>query len=181
MKKYLVINLWFLSIKSWSCSMNNMWGYFSHDFFKIPFVSAILSRRIVQFKSLGNKPVITIIILLLFCWNVVAIEIIPWAISFGWSLSMLFIPQLIMTYLIVGGRHKFLALHRTCWVLSPPIPQFIALYFVKNRFHIFRYLINPFIIESPIKINSLFEFLIISHDFYVWYTTLISVGGLLLL
>ena len=79
-------------------------------------------------------------------------------------------PQWTTTYLRDRGTNKFSVLHKTCWVLSPGMPQFSALYGLKYFFHTVWYLLRPTTIESPIKIAlkdvmSLLEY----HDCYVFY------------
>ena len=80
-----------------------------------------------------------------------AIDVIPFFISAGLSLSRLFVPQCITTDSTFTGISPFCILHNTCWVLSPLIPKFKALTGSNNSDQTLRYLQSPFMMESPIR------------------------------
>ena len=80
-----------------------------------------------------------------------AIDVIPFFISAGLSLSRLFVPQCISIVSTFTGISPFCTLHNTCWVLSPLIPKFKALTGSNNSDQTLRYLQSPFMMESPIR------------------------------
>ena len=101
--------------------------------------------------SLGNKPVIMILIFGHTLHNASTIETMPSLISTGVFLSMLFVPQCITATFRSLGRLPFIILHNTFCVLSPPMPKFRASNGSKYFFHTVLYLNKPFTIESPIN------------------------------
>ena len=65
------------------------------------------------------------------------IDTIPYFISVGLFLSRLFVAQCITTAFEHEGTSPFCTLHKTCRVLSPPIPKFKALSGLKCLDHTF--------------------------------------------
>ena len=51
----------------------------------------------------------------------------------------------------MGGINKFLAFHKTCWVLSPGMPQLTVFGDLKYFFQIFWYRVSPATMESPVS------------------------------
>ena len=107
--------------------------------------------------SLGNKPVIMILIFGRNLQNASTIETMPSLISTGVFLSMLSVPQCITAFRSLG-RLPFIILHNTFCVLSPPMPKFRASNGSKYFFHTVLYLNKPFTIESTINSTVDLEF-----------------------
>jgi len=74
-------------------------------------------------ESLGKIPDRNICTLSLYSIKLNPIDIIPFTISMGESLLILFVPECTNTPLIVDESDIFFALHRICCVESPLIPQ----------------------------------------------------------
>ena len=72
----------------------------------------------------------------------------PTDISSGLSMSRLFVPQFITTYLSDCGIGILLDLYRTSWVLSLLIPRF-TVSLLKFSSQTFPYLIKPATMEFP--------------------------------
>ena len=104
-------------------------------------------------------------------WKSSAIQISPSDISSGLSVSRLFVPQFITTYLSDCGRGILFDLHSTFWVLSPPIPQFtVSLQKFSSRYFYISLSLQQW---SLLWQQSMYCFLLsgVLHVYYVYSAT----------
>ena len=86
--------------------------------------------------------------------KVFATSLIPSVISSGEFWFELFALHKTITFLMLLTTGRLWGHHRTCWTLSPQIPQFKALMGCKNLAQTLWYWLNPATIESLIIILS---------------------------
>ena len=86
--------------------------------------------------------------------NDLAISRIPCAISLCESSSKLLVPHKTTTFYRFEETGRLSACHKTCWIFSPPTPQFKAFRGFENLSQTFCIRLNPATIESPMSIVS---------------------------
>ena len=80
-----------------------------------------------QLKSRGRIPQTKMLMEPYLDLKVLAISMIPSVISSGESWFKLFVPHETTAFLMPLTTGRLWERHKTCWTLSPPIPQFKAL------------------------------------------------------
>ena len=109
-----------------SCSSKFACGRSMHFAFNMLFVSSILTRRKEYVLSLGNIPVMMIVIFIWFFIKISTIFMTPLAMPSGLLWSTLFVPQCIITNNVVCCKEISRTLHKTFSMQSPLIPKLIV-------------------------------------------------------
>ena len=99
---------------------------FLHFTFNILFVLSIFTCRKEYILSLGNMPLMMVLIFWCLLVKVLAIFMIPTAISSGWFWSTLFVPQCMIKSDVVCCTEISRALHKTFSTWTPLIPKLRA-------------------------------------------------------
>ena len=84
---------------------------------------------------------------------------------FRWIRSKLLVPNKTTTFFRFEKIGRLSARHKTCWILSPPKPQFKNFSGFRNLSQTFWYRLNPITIESPMSIFSKVFLLTWSSDY----------------